>query len=81
MLASICAAISVGVGFFNLLPLPVLDGGHLVFNAYEAIAGKEMPQKVQEMALTFGLILLLGMVVVITWGDLIEAGLFGTRGG
>ena len=81
MLASICAAISVGVGFFNLLPLPVLDGGHLVFNAYEAIAGREMPQKVQEGALTFGLILLLGMVVVITWGDIIETGLFGARGG
>jgi regulator of sigma E protease len=81
MLASICAAISVGVGFFNLLPLPVLDGGHLVFNAYEAIVGREMPQKVQEVALTFGLILLLGMVVVITWGDIIETGLFGARGG
>ena len=81
MLISICAAISVGVGFFNLLPLPVLDGGHLVFNAYEAITGREMPEKVQEMALTFGLILLLGMVVVITWGDIIETGLFGTRGG
>lgn len=81
MLASICAAISVGVGFFNLLPLPVLDGGHLVFNAYEAVAGREMPQKVQEVALTFGLILLLGMVVVITWGDIIETGLFGARGG
>ncbi|CAN0444578.1 unnamed protein product [Scytosiphon promiscuus] len=81
MLASICAAISVGAGFFNLLPLPVLDGRHLVFNAYEAIAGREMPQKVQEVALTFGLILLLGMVVVITWGDIIETGLFGARGG
>lgn len=81
MLISICAAISVGVGFFNLLPLPVLDGGHLVFNAYEALTGREMPEKVQEMALTFGLILLLGMVVVITWGDIIETGLFGTRGG
>ncbi|KCZ56581.1 hypothetical protein HY29_08345 [Hyphomonas beringensis] len=81
MLISICAAISVGVGFFNLLPLPVLDGGHLVFNAYEAVTGKEMPQKVQEVALTFGLILLLGMVVVITWGDIIETGLFGARGG
>lgn len=80
MLVSICAAISVGVGFFNLLPLPVLDGGHLVFNAYEALTGREMPEKVQEMALTFGLILLLGMVVVITWGDIIETGLFGTRG-
>jgi regulator of sigma E protease len=81
MLLSICAAISVGVGFFNLLPLPVLDGGHLVFHAYEAIAGRELPEKVQEMSLTFGLILLLGMVVVITWGDIMETGLFGGTGG
>ena len=81
MLLSICAAISVGVGFFNLLPLPVLDGGHLVFHAYEAVMGKELPEKVQEMSLTFGLILLLGMVVVITWGDIIETGLFGGVGG
>ena len=81
MLLSICAAISVGVGFFNLLPLPVLDGGHLVFHAYEAVMGKELPEKVQEVSLTFGLILLLGMVVVITWGDIIETGLFGGAGG
>ncbi|MCA8902036.1 MAG: RIP metalloprotease [Hyphomonas sp.] len=80
-LLSICAAISVGVGFFNLLPLPVLDGGHLVFNAYEAVTGRSLPEKVQEVSLTFGLILLLGMVVVITWGDVIETGLFGSRGG
>lgn len=80
MLLSICAAISVGVGFFNLLPLPVLDGGHLVFHAYEAVMGKELPEKVQEISLTFGLILLLGMVVVITWGDIIETGLFGGVG-
>lgn len=78
---SICAAISVGIGFFNLLPLPVLDGGHLVFNAYEAVTGKTLPEKVQEASLTFGLILLLGMVVVITWGDIIETGLFGGGAG
>jgi len=81
MALSICASISVGIGFFNLLPLPVLDGGHLVFNAYEAVTGRHLPEKVQEMSLTFGLILLLGMVVVITWGDVIETGLFGSRSG
>lgn len=80
MLMSICGAISVGVGFFNLLPLPILDGGHLVFNLYEAVAGKELPEKVQEVSLTIGLFLLLGMVVVITWGDIIETGLFGSTG-
>lgn len=81
MLFSICAAISVGVGFFNLLPLPILDGGHIVFNIFELITGRELPEKVQEVSLTFGLILLLGMVVVITWGDILETGVFRAVGG
>ena len=72
----LCALISIGIGFFNLLPLPVLDGGHLVFNAYEAVTGKSMPEKVQEMALMAGLGLLLTMFVFITWGDVLETGLF-----
>ena len=72
----LCALISIGIGFFNLLPLPVLDGGHLVFNAYEALTGKVMPEKVQEMALMAGLGLLLTMFVFITWGDVLETGLF-----
>ena len=61
---------------FNLLPLPVLDGGHLVFNAYEFVTGKVMPEKVQEVALMAGLGLLLTMFVFITWGDVLETGLF-----
>ena len=72
----LCALISIGIGFFNLLPLPVLDGGHLVFNAYEAMTGKAMPEKVQEVALMTGLGLLLTMFVFITWGDVLETGLF-----
>ncbi len=80
VLLSLCAAISVGVGFFNLLPLPVLDGGRVVFDAYEAMTGSQMPEKVQSVALNLGVFLLIAMVVVITWGDIIEAGVFG-RGG
>lgn len=72
----LCALVSIGIGFFNLLPLPVLDGGHLVFNAYEAMTGKVMPEKVQEVALMAGLGLLLTMFVFITWGDILETGLF-----
>jgi regulator of sigma E protease len=72
----LCALISIGIGFFNLLPLPVLDGGHLVFNAYEAATGKVLPEKVQEVALMAGLGLLLTMFVFITWGDVLETGLF-----
>lgn len=80
-IVQICALVSVGIGLFNLLPLPVLDGGHLVFNAYEAVTGKALPEKIQEASLTVGLILLLGMFVVITWGDIIETGVFNGVGG
>ncbi len=78
---SLCAAVSIGIGFFNLLPLPILDGGHLVFNAYEAVTGKVMPEKVQEMALMAGLGLLLTLFVFITWGDILETGLFNRSAG
>jgi regulator of sigma E protease len=77
----ISAAISIGIGFFNLLPLPVLDGGHLVFNAYEAVTGRVLPEKVQELALMAGLGLLMTLFVFITWGDILETGLFGPAGG
>ena len=80
-LLGVCAAVSVGIGFFNLLPFPVLDGGHIVFNCYEAIVGKPLPARIQEGALMAGMVLLLGMFVFITWGDVLETGLFnGTRG-
>ncbi|MEL7546191.1 MAG: M50 family metallopeptidase [Pseudomonadota bacterium] len=77
-MVSISAAVSIGIGFFNLLPLPVLDGGHLVFNAYEAVTGKVLPEKVQEAALMTGLGLLMTLFVLITWGDIVETGLFGS---
>lgn len=77
ILVEICALISVGIGLFNLLPFPVLDGGHLLFLAYEAATGKALPQKIQELSLTLGLVILLSLVVVITWGDIVKIGLFG----
>ncbi|MEL7129410.1 MAG: RIP metalloprotease [Pseudomonadota bacterium] len=75
-LLQICAYVSVGIGLFNLFPLPVLDGGHLIFNAYEAVTGSVLPAKVQEVSLTFGLLLLLSVAAVVTWGDIIETGIF-----
>ena len=81
LMINICAFVSVGIGLFNLLPLPVLDGGHLVFNAYEAVTGKLMPIKVQELSLRFGMILLLGVAAIVTWGDIVKTGLFQSLGG
>lgn len=77
VLLSLTAAISVGVGFFNLLPLPVLDGGRVVFHAYEAVFGSKMPGQIEAMALRVGVFVLLALVIVITWGDILETGVFG----
>jgi regulator of sigma E protease len=64
------ALLSIGVGFFNLLPIPVLDGGAVVMCAAEAISGKEVPEKVQRVGLTIGLACLGLFALVISWQDI-----------
>lgn len=81
MLLQISAFVSVGIGLVNLLPFPILDGGHLVFNAYEAVTGSVLPERIQEVALTFGAIFLLGFAVVITAGDIVKTGILQSFGG
>ena len=69
-LFQIVAAISVGIGFMNLLPVPVLDGGHLLFYAYEALARRPLAAKVQAAGYRVGLALVLGLMLFATWNDL-----------
>ena len=54
-LIQLSALLSIGVGFFNLLPIPVLDGGAAVMCVAEAVTGREVPEKVQKVGLTIGL--------------------------
>ncbi|MEM1086114.1 MAG: M50 family metallopeptidase [Pseudomonadota bacterium] len=75
------AAISIGLGFFNLLPFPILDGGHIVGCAYEAVVGKRVPPQIEEYVLRAALVLILTLFVFITWGDIIETGLFNGASG
>jgi regulator of sigma E protease len=69
-LITLVALLSIGVGFFNLLPIPVLDGGAVVMCAVEAISGREIPEKVQRVGLTIGLACLGLFALVITWQDI-----------
>jgi len=69
-LLQISAMISVSLGFMNLLPLPVLDGGHLLFYAYEAVARRPLAAKVQAAGYRVGLALVLGLMLFATWNDL-----------
>ena len=66
------AILSVSIGLLNLFPIPILDGGHLVFYAYEAIAGKPLNPKVQELAFRFGFILLMGLMIFATNNDVVR---------
>lgn len=63
------ALISTSLGFFNLLPIPTLDGGHLMFYSIEAIRGKPVSEKVQEWAFMIGLGALLLLTVFVTYKD------------
>lgn len=63
------AFLSIQLGFLNLLPVPVLDGGHLVFFLIELIFGRPLPQAAQETALKFGLLLLLLLMGLALFND------------
>lgn len=70
------ALISINLGFINLLPLPMLDGGHLLFYAYEAVRRRPAPAQAQEWAYRFGFVALVGLMLVVTFNDLGSFGLW-----
>ena len=69
VLVQLAALLSVGIGFFNLLPLPILDGGAVVMTLAEAATGKPLPDKVQNAGLTIGLVCLVTFALVVTLQD------------
>jgi len=80
-LLQFAAIVSIGIGFVNLLPIPVLDGGHLTFYAYEAVARRPVAARVQEASYRVGLALLAGLMLFATWNDLQKLNLFKFLGG
>lgn len=80
-LLELAAFLSVSIGFMNLLPLPVLDGGHLVFYAYEAVARRPLPARIQAVSYRLGLALLVGFMLFATWNDLQRLRVFNFLGG
>jgi regulator of sigma E protease len=75
-LLSFIAVLSVNIGLINLFPIPVLDGGHLLFFLFEWIRGRPLPARAQEYGFRAGLALLAGVFVFATWNDLAHLGLF-----
>ena len=73
---SIMAYISISLGFINLFPIPMLDGGHLMFYAFEKLLGRPLTQKTQEGFFRIGLFLILSLMFFTTFNDLKDLGLF-----
>ena len=73
---SIMAYISISLGLINLFPIPMLDGGHLMFYLIEKILGRPLSQKIQEGFFRIGLFFLLSLMFFVTFNDLKDLGLF-----
>lgn len=68
-LLQLAAVLSVSIGLLNLMPVPMLDGGHLLFYAIEGARGRPLGERAQEMAFRFGLAMVLMLMVFATWND------------
>lgn len=66
------ALLSVNLGLINLFPIPVLDGGHVVFYLLEIVSGRELNEKVKEGLFKVGLALLLALMIFATWNDIVH---------
>jgi len=72
--------VSINLGFINLLPIPLLDGGHLLFYAVEGVRRKPLRPEAQEWAFRTGLAVLLALMIFVTFNDLASFGLFSGLG-
>ena len=72
---SMMAYISISLGLINLFPIPLLDGGHLMFYAFEKVLGRPLSQKTQENFFRIGMFLLLSLMFFTTFNDLKDLGL------
>ena len=75
-LVSFIALLSVNLGLINLFPIPILDGGHLVFYAVEAVRGRPLPPRALDYGFRAGLALIACIFLFVTWNDLTSFGLF-----
>lgn len=67
------AVLSINLGLINLFPIPILDGGHLLFMAIEAVRGKPLGERAQEYGFRIGLALVLLLMLSVTWNDIVRA--------
>jgi regulator of sigma E protease len=66
------AFISVSIGMINLFPIPLLDGGHLLYYACEGVLGRPLPERIQDVGFRIGLALVIFLFIFATWNDLVR---------
>jgi regulator of sigma E protease len=75
-LINLAAVLSVSIGLLNLFPIPMLDGGHLLYYAIEAVRGRPLGERAQELGFKIGFVLVVGLMLFATWNDLTKFRLF-----
>ena len=70
-LVMLAVTLSINLGLINLFPVPMLDGGHLAFYAFEAVRGRPLSEGAQEWGLKIGLAMVLSLMLFATWNDLV----------
>ena len=66
------ALLSINLGFINLLPIPMLDGGHLMFYGIESVIGRPVPEQIQEYAFRAGFVFLIGVMAFANLNDIYQ---------
>ena len=72
VLMNLAAVLSVSIGLLNLFPVPLLDGGHLLYFAIEALRGRPLSDRAQEYGFRIGLVLVAMLMLVATWNDIVH---------
>jgi regulator of sigma E protease len=75
-LFQLAALISVSLGLVNLFPIPILDGGHLLYYAFEAVLGRPLGARAQDVGFRLGLAVMVGLMLLAAWNDLVRLNLF-----
>lgn len=73
---SLIALLSINLGLVNLIPVPVLDGGHLLFYLVEFLIGRPVPEQARDVGMRLGVGLILSLMLLVTYDDLARLGLF-----
>jgi regulator of sigma E protease len=75
-LLRLAALISISIGLVNLFPIPILDGGHLLYYGFEAVLGRPLGARAQDVGFRLGLAAMVGLMLLAAWNDLVRLNLF-----